>query len=185
MIINKRYLAEYGLIPVNYDKTEVMNFVPITERKWCEPLLGSELYDIIQEEVESSGTVSDRISTLLVEAIWPYLANAVVLEYLPFAYAHISEVGITVGKSDNSDSVTLKDLTYIHSNLRATVEQMKKYAIDWLNERSQYYPEWAPNSEFCGCQAKPINSCCAPNAMNQPEPDRKFYSPRNNMQKIQ
>lgn len=177
MIINKKYLAEYGLIPVSYDKTEIMNFVPITERKWVEPLLGSELYDIIQEEVNSSGSVSERISTLLTECIWAYEANAVVLEYLPFAYSHISEVGITKGHSENSDSVSLKDLTYIHSNLRATVEQMKKYAIDWLNEHAEYYPEWNPNSSFCGCQAKPINACCETNAMNQPEPMKPFYSP--------
>ena len=175
MIINKKYLKEYSLIPLNYNMEEVENFIDIAEKKWVLPLLGNELFDIVQEEV-SSGTPSERVSTLLTEALWSYLATAVNLEFLPINYVHFSEVGMTKGKSENSESADLKDMTYIQNQLRANLEERKKYLIWWLDEHYEYFSEWQPFTG-CGCEnTKPVCGCNP--VQNNPEPDKKFYSPK-------
>ena len=70
MIINKQRMKEFSLIPFNYNMDELMNFVDITELTWIKPVLGSELYDEIQQQVKDN-QLSPENATLLVEAIWP------------------------------------------------------------------------------------------------------------------
>lgn len=175
-LINKKYLKEYSLVPLNYQMDEIVNWIDIAEKKWVLPILGNELFDIVESEVESSGTVSDRISTLLVDALWAYEATAVSYEYLPFNYVHWSEVGMTKGESENSKSADLKDMTYIQNQLRANLEERKKYLIWWLDEHYEYFPEWLPFTG-CGCEnTKPVCGCNP--VQHNPEPDKKFYSPK-------
>lgn len=182
MIINKAYLKQFSLIPLNYNMDEVDNFVDISEKKWLIPVIGDELYDRIDEELQAtSGAPSPEISELLVQAVWPYLANCVCYEYLPFSYVHISEVGLTKGHSENSESASLKDVTYLQSQLRANLEERKKYLITWLEEHQQYYPEWSPYAD--GCCNVPKNDCCGGGkALQPPEPNLPFKSPFNNME---
>ena len=185
MIINKRFLKKYSLLPLNYDTSEVENFIDIAERKWIIPVLGNTLYDDIQEELETtSGNPTEETSELLVNAVWPYEATAVCLEFLPFSYLKISEVGIVKGwpsSNDNKHSTTadLKDITYLQSQLRANLEERKKYCISWLEEHQEHYPTWQPSAEACGCYLK-RNPCCEESALNPPEPHMPFYPAGNN-----
>ena len=115
MIINRTYLKKYSPLPENYDLSEVLNYIPVAEAIWVKPILGDDLFDEIEEQV-ANNEVSDTNATLLTTGgLWQYLSYCTVLEALPFVWSHISQVGITVGKSDNSDSITLKDITYVAS----------------------------------------------------------------------
>ena len=83
-----------------------------------------------------------------------------------------------MGKSDNSDSVDLKQVTYLSSHIRAQVETFKKAAIDWLIEHAESFPKWNPDEDFCGCR-RPTNSCCNTSAeFNNPEPLKFIYTTR-------
>lgn len=148
MIINRSFLAKYSPLPLpsNFNYDTVMNYIDIAEKIWVLPVIGHELYEELKEQVKKN-EVSPENGTLLTEALWPYLAYAVCLEALPMLFVHISEVGVTVGKSDNSDSVTLKDLTYIQQHLRNQTEVRKEYLKKWLWMRSSTYPNW----DACGC----------------------------------
>ena len=109
-------------------------------------------------------------ATLLVEAIYPYLGFAVAYESLPTTWAHFSEVGITKGKSDNSESLTIKDLTLVQQHLRNQVEARKDFAIHWINDHIQYFPL------ICQCKGCEC-SCCQDNAkLNKPNPNKELYS---------
>lgn len=175
MIINKTYLKQYSLYPKNYDLTEVMNFLDVTEALFVRPLLGTDLYDEICEEVKNN-TISETNATLLTDGgLWAYLGAAFSLETLPFAYAHFSQVGVTKGKSDNSDSVELKDITYLTNHLRSTMEELKKFTVKWLQEHSASFPTWDPDEQFCGC-TKTVSSCCGTSAFTEPEPRPIVYN---------
>lgn len=179
MIINRENIKKYSLIPWNYNMDEAMNFVDLTEITWVKPVLGSELYDEIQQQVKDDD-LSDENSTLLVEAIWPYEGMALMHEFLPYAYAHISEIGITVGHSDNSDSVDLKQVTYLASHIRSQVETFKRNAIRFLQEHAESFPLWEPDEDFCHCK-KPT-SCCGTPELKNPEPMRIIYTtPKKNL----
>ena len=169
MIINQAYLKKYSPIPLNYNLAEVMNYVGVAEKIWVKPLIGDELFDTIEEQVKNN-TITPENATLLTEGgLWQYLSFATVLEALPMIWSHISEVGITKGKSDNSDSLDLKDMTYVSQHLRNQVEVLKDQLKKWLCEHNETFP----TIDCCACEC----SCCKDHAMlNKPNPNYELYS---------
>ena len=178
MIINKQYLKKYSLFPGNYDITEVRNYLDVTEVLYVRPLLGVELYDLICKQV-ADDNLSPENSTLLTDGgLWRYLGAAFSLQTMPFVYAHFSQVGVTKGKSENSDSVDLKDINYLTSNLRATVDELKKYTFKWLLEHEGSFPLWKPEDD-CGCSRQSVCGCEA--SFVEPQPLKLVYGlPRKN-----
>lgn len=170
MIINEKYFKQYSPIPVNYNMTEIKNYIGVAEKIWVKPLIGYGLFDEIEQQIMEN-TVSEENATLLTEGgLWQYLAFATVYEALPVIWAHISEVGITKGKSDNSDSLDLKDMTYVSQHLRNQVEVLKDQLKKWICEHYTYYPL----ADVCACEC----SCCGNNAkLNYPNPNQQLYKP--------
>lgn len=171
MIINKTYLKKYSPIPLNYNLEEVMNYVGVAEKIWVQPVIGYDLFDEIEQQVKDNN-VSEENATLLTDGgLWQYLSFATVLEALPMIWSHISEVGITKGKSENSDSLDLKDMTYVSQHIRNQVEVLKDQLKKWLCEHSVSFPL----VDCCGCGC----SCCQDNAkLNKPNPNYELYSTR-------
>ena len=170
MLINRKYFAKYSPLPIpdNYDYSEIMNYVPVATEIWVRPLLGGEFLDELEDQIENN-TVTDANAALLTEGLlWQYLCYATCLEGLVFIWAHFSQTGISLGKSDNSDSITLKDLTYVEAHLRRQVEflkeSVKKYVIDHID----FYPK------VCTCDCE-CNCCNAPK-LQDPNPYKQLYS---------
>lgn len=171
-IINKALLAKYSPLPINYDYAEVMNYVPVAQEIWIRPLIGSELLDEIEEQVDENN-LSEENQALMTEGfLLQYLAYATCLEGLPFIWANFCEQGITLGESDNSKSVTLKDLAYIDNHLRRQVEFLKDSVKKYICEHSDYFP----SADFCSCGC----SICEDNKgkLNKPNPMKQLYSTR-------
>ena len=170
MIINEKYLKQYSPIPLNYNMAEVKNYIPVAEKIWVIPLIGSDLFDEIDEQVKNN-TVSEENSTLLTEGgLWQYLAFATVYECIPMIWSHISEVGVTKGKSDNSDSLDLKDMTWVTQHLRNQVEVLKDQLKKWICEHADSFPL----ADVCACNC---SSCCNHDAkLNYPNPQAQIYT---------
>ncbi len=169
-IINEKYFKEYSPVPLNYNMKELNNYIKVAQEIWVRPLIGSDLLDEIEEQVKNN-TVSKENATLLTDGgLWQYLSYSTCLEGLPFLWAHISEVGITKGKSDNSDSLDLKDMTYMSQHLRSQVEARKDYCKKWLCQRFEYFPDL----DVCGCGC----DCCNNSAsLKNPNPNYMVYKP--------
>lgn len=167
MIINNEYLKKYSPIPLNYSMDEIRNYVDIAELIYVRPLLGEALYDEIQEQVDNN-ELSEENATLLVEAIWPLEGFAVVHEALPSIAYHVSEVSITKGKSDNSDPLSLKELSLFQTHIKNQVIARQNYAYDWLKSHWESFPLW---DGAVGCD------CCKCGSDKKPKYfDRKLYS---------
>lgn len=166
-IINKKLISRYSPLPTNYDFSEIMNYVPIAQAIWVRPLIGDALMDELEEQVENNN-LSEANQALMTEGmLLQYLSYAVCLEGLGFIWAGFSEVGITLGRSDNSDSLTLKDLTYIEGTLRRQVEVLKDFVKKYICEHYTYYPLADMCSCGCSCCQESHGKLNAPNPMNQ------------------
>lgn len=137
-LINEDYFKANCPVPLNFNIDEIKPFFNIAERLWVEPLLGSPLYEELLKQVEDND-ITEVNSTLLLE-LYPYLAMAICFEALPFLMYHVSEVGITKGKSENSESITSHDVNYINSHLRTQVETLKNGVKDFLERHAVHYP---------------------------------------------
>ena len=172
MIINEKYFKQYSPIPVNYNMAEIKNYIGVAEKIWVKPVIGYKLFNEIEQQIKEN-KVSEANATLLTDGgLWQYLSFATVLEALPMVWSHISEVGVTKGKSDNSDSLDLKDMTYVSQHLRNQVEVLKDQLKKWLCEHSVSFPL----IDCCGCGC----SCCKDNnaKLNKPNPNKQIYSTR-------
>lgn len=166
MIINKEYFKKYSPIPLNYNMDEVMLYIPVATKIWVRPLIGQYLLEQIEHQVKAN-EVSEEIATLLTEGgLWQYLCYATIFEALPLLWGKISEVGIVKGKSDNSDSLSLKDMTYISDHIRRQVEVLKEQVLQFLCEHCQSYPTF--DTSACGCD-------CACNNNKAPIPPNPRY----------
>lgn len=151
-LINAEYLKQYSLFPKNYDLTDIQNFIPVAEQIHILPILGISLYEELLDQV-TTNTLTDENSTLLLE-VYRVEGLAVLYESLPFVWAHVSQVGITKGKSDNSDSLENKDLSYLNTHVKAQLDYAKSYLRDWLNTYAINFPLYKQEDECC----KPLDS---------------------------
>lgn len=146
-LINSEYLKSYSMFPKNYDLTDIENFIPVAEQIHILPILGVALYEELLEQV-TTNTLTDENSTLLLE-VYRVEGIAVLYESLPFVWAHVSSVGITKGKSDNSDSLENKDLAYLNTHVKAQLDYAKSYLRDWLNTYAINFPLYKQEDECC------------------------------------
>lgn len=146
-LINAEYLKQYSLFPKNYDLTDIQNFIPVAEQIHILPILGISLYEELLDQV-TTNTLTDENSTLLLE-VYRVEGIAVLYESLPFVWAHVSQVGITKGKSDNSDSLENKDLSYLNTHVKAQLDYAKSYLRDWLNTYAINFPLYKQEDECC------------------------------------
>ena len=154
-IINEEYFKQYSPIPENYNIKEIKPFFKVAEQLWVLPLLGQALYDELLEQVCANNITPENSTLLLV--IYPYLSFAICYEALPFISYHFSQVGVTKGKSDNSDSVSINDVNFISTQLRSQVETMKGQLKKFIDQHSDIYPLYKPDN--CGACDTVCDDC--------------------------
>lgn len=169
MIINQKYLKEYGIFPENYDLKEVMQYVPIAQEIWLKPLIGEDLLDELEEQVEEDDLSPENATLLTDGQLWRYLSMAVALEALPMLWVHLSQVGLTLGKSDNSDSISLKDLTLVQQHIRNQVEVLKESVKHFICSHQESFP----SADLCSCGC---SGCQSNNKLLKPNPLNMLYS---------
>ena len=147
VLINSEYLKEYSPIPLNYNLDDIRPYVKVSELLYIVPIIGEPLYEELIEQV-ASGEVTEANSTLLLE-IYPALAIGVCYEALPFLWSHVSEVGITKGYSDNSDSIEIKDLNYISQHLKAQLQARLGNLETFLKSHYESYPLYVVIDDCC------------------------------------
>lgn len=153
-VINKDYFLENSPIGKNFNIDDIYQYFNIAEKLYIIPEIGQEQYDeLLGQVIENK--VSEVNSVLLLQ-LYPLLSYAITYQALPFLWANIAEVGITLGKSDNSDSVQLKDLDYISTRLVSTIETLKRQLRDWLDDYDDNYPmiKAYRESDNCPCGNK-------------------------------
>ena len=149
-LITEEYFKTYSPIPDNYNIKEIKPYFHVAEKLWIEPIIGMPLYEELLDEVEKDEVTPENATLLL--NIYPLLAFAITYESLPFVGYHLSQVGITKGKSEISEPVSINDVNYISTQLRNQCETMKKLLKKFLDENAEHYPlYYADNNAECNC----------------------------------
>ena len=149
-LITEEYFKTYSPIPDNYNIKEIKPYFHVAEKLWIEPIIGMPLYEELLDEVEKDEVTPENATLLL--NIYPLLAFAITYESLPFVGYHLSQVGITKGKSEISEPVSINDVNYISTQLRNQCETMKKLLKKFLDENAEHYPlYYADDNAECNC----------------------------------
>ena len=149
-LITEEYFKTYSPISDNYNIKDIKPYFHVAEKLWIEPIIGMPLYEELLDEVENDEVTPENATLLL--NIYPLLAFAITYESLPFVGYHLSQVGITKGKSEISEPVSINDVNYISTQLRNQCETMKKLLKKFLDENAEHYPlYYADNNAECNC----------------------------------
>lgn len=151
-LFNEEYLKEYSLLPTNFSTQEIWNFIPLTEQLHIVPIIGDSLYKELLDQVERNEVTPANASLLL--EIYPFEGLALMEVCMPYLALHITECGITKGKSENSDSADVNDINYLTNYVRSQMEPLKSRLISFLKDNKDLYPLY----KDIDCSCKPIKT---------------------------
>lgn len=151
-LFNEEYLKEYSLLPTNFSTQEIWNFIPLTEQLHIVPIIGDSLYKELLDQVEKNEVTPANASLLL--EIYPFEGLALMEVCMPYLAMHISEVGITLGKSENSESASIDHINYLTNYVRSQMEPLKSRLISFLKDNKDLYPLY----KDIDCSCKPIKT---------------------------
>ena len=151
-LMNKEYLKEYSLLPINFNTDEIWNFIPLAEQLHIVPIIGQEMYKELLDQVENNEVTPENASLLL--QIYPFEGLAIMEVSMPYIAFHITEVGITKGSSENSDSVTTNDVNYLTNYVRSQMVPYKERLIEFISQNSELYPNIKIEKK---CEKQPTN----------------------------
>ena len=146
-LFNEEYLKEYSLLPTNFNTKEVWNFIPLTEQLHIVPVIGQALYEELLDQVEKNEVTPANASLLL--EIYPFEGLALMEVCMPYLAMHITEIGITKGKSENSDSADVNDINYLTNYVRSQMEPLKNKLISFLKNNKDLYPLYKDKDIDC------------------------------------
>lgn len=136
--MNKEYLKEYSLLPINFNTDEIWNFIPLAEQLHIVPIIGQEMYKELLDQVENNEVTPENASLLL--QIYPFEGLAIMEVSMPYIAFHITEVGITKGSSENSESINTNDINYLTNYVRSQMIPYKERLIEFISQNSELYP---------------------------------------------
>lgn len=137
-LMNKEYLKEYSLLPINFNTDEIWNFIPLAEQLHIVPIIGQEMYKELLDQVENNEVTPENASLLL--QIYPFEGLAIMEVSMPYIAFHITEVGITKGSSENSESINTNDINYLTNYVRSQMVPYKERLIEFISQNSELYP---------------------------------------------
>ena len=146
-LFNEEYLKEYSLLPTNFNTKEIWNFIPLTEQLHIVPVIGQALYEELLDQVEKNEVTPANASLLL--EIYPFEGLALMEVCMPYLAMHITEIGITKGKSENSDSADVNDINYLTNYVRSQMEPLKNKLISFLKNNKDLYPLYKDKDIDC------------------------------------
>lgn len=154
VLIADEYIIEYSPLPKNYDLTDIRPFINIAEAVHIVPIIGQAQYEELLNQIEDNN-LTDVNSTLLLK-IYPLEAMCIVSEALPFIWTSLADKGVTLGKSDNSDSISAKDLNMVQNHITAQISVLKTQLKDWLKLHQDCFP--LIGFDECSCKPKSVGS---------------------------
>ena len=151
-LFNEEYLKEYSLLPTNFNTKEIWNFIPLTEQLHIVPVIGQALYEELLDQVEKNEVTPANASLLL--EIYPFEGLALMEVCMPYLAMHITEIGITLGKSENSESASIDHINYLTNYVRSQMEPLKSKLISFLKNNKDLYPLY----KDIDCTCKPTKT---------------------------
>ena len=138
----KRYSALQGSI----DADNFITHIEIAQKKHVEPVLGTDLFERIETEV-NAGSISTDIDNLIKEYIKPITINYTLVEYLRIAPYEFTNKGIMKPTSENSSQAGTQEVESLIQHYRNTAETYVERFQNFMVYNQDKFPEWNTNSE--------------------------------------
>lgn len=148
-LISEELLKLHSPLSKNVDVDKVIPFLTISQPYYIEPILGEALTSELKLQIETD-TLTEENKALVLK-IAPALSNwTTYLALRSLAYS-ITEKSITKEHSENSESLSERELDEMILYVKNLAEMATELLIRYLCNCTLTYPLWRAN-EDCDCQ---------------------------------
>jgi len=124
------------------DADALLPFVRTAQEKYLLNLIGTVLYNRLQDDITSGTGFSGRYSELMTEYIKPTLIWYACVEYIPFASVQFKTAGAVKHQSEQSNAPTKNELDYLAQKSMDNAEYYATRLQDFLIAYSNELPEF-------------------------------------------
>lgn len=139
LFITEAEIKSNTAIQNNVDVSLITPYIETAQLLHIQPILCEDLYNDLVTNI-SAGTISSDYQTLLDEYIQPALSNWVFYEALPFLYVRITNKGLLLKSSDNSESVDVQTYNMLRENVKDIAQYQTKRLQKFLIDNRSLYP---------------------------------------------
>jgi hypothetical protein len=130
----------------NVDQDKYIQYVLIAQEVHLQNYLGTDLYEKIQTDIESSSLAGDYL-TLVETWVKPCLLHWAMVEYLPFAAYTIGNKGIFKHSSETGQNIEKEEVDFLIEKERDIAQYYTDRLLNHLSfEASSKYPEYYTNN---------------------------------------
>lgn len=124
------------------DADRLLPFVRTAQEKYILNLLGTVLYNKLQDDVESQTPFTGYYQQLMEEYVKPTLIWYACVEYLPFSATQFKSEGAVKYKSEQSEAVGKNEVDYLTQKAQDNAEYYATRMQDYLIAYSSEIPEF-------------------------------------------
>lgn len=137
-------IKRYSIIDGSVDEDKFLTDIEIAQELRIKPILGTKLYDRLQEGVINDDLTTDEATLLdnYVNKTIIFYANA---DYLPFSSFEIKNGGVFRHFSENSTPASKDDIDYLIKKTTSKAEYYRKELVKYLCNNASLYPEYSQN----------------------------------------
>ena len=124
------------------DADRLLPFIRTAQEKYILNLLGTVLYNKLQDDVESQTAFTGIYQTLMEEYVKPTLIWYACVEYIPFSATQFKSEGAVKYKSEQSEAVSKSEIDYLGQKAQDNAEWYATRMQDFLIAYSTQIPEF-------------------------------------------
>ena len=148
LIISEELLKLYSPISKNVGIDRIFPFVHLAQPYYIQPILGKPLLEELQEQVDND-TLTTENKALILKVAMPLAMWTTYLAVRGLGYS-FTQKGVTKEKSENSESLSEKEMGEYILSLKNQAEMAQELLIAYLCGCRELYPLWRPSVE-CNC----------------------------------
>ena len=124
------------------DADRLLPFVRTAQEKYILNLLGTVLYNKLQDDVESQTPFTGYYQTLMEDYVKPTLIWYACVEFIPFSATQFKSEGAVKYKSEQSEAVGKNEIDYLTQKAQDNAEYYATRMQDYLIAYSTQIPEF-------------------------------------------
>ena len=124
------------------DADSLLPFIRTAQEKYILNLVGTVLYNKLQDDVESQTAFTGYYQTLVEDYIKPTLIWYSCVEYIPFSATSFKSEGAVKHKSEQSDPVPKIEIDYLANKAQDNAEYYATRMQDYLIANGTNIPEF-------------------------------------------
>ena len=168
LFISEDKLKDSTAINMNVDVALLLPYVLQAQRIYCEPKLGTDLYQKLEAEI-TAGTLTGAYKTLVDDYIGDMLPHWAFHMCIPSLRFKVENGNIYSKTSETGTALSTEEAQHIREEVRNNAEYFTERMIEYITNNLSSFPEYSTNS---GADVSPDRNAYY-NGMNLERPDKQ------------